>query len=479
MNIIDKMKLVRSSLSLHHKIETAKNLLLKESEINNKTHTLTSDDFNLSVAELIALAKDDLVKLDNYFLQQGYINEYKRKKGELKAKLHKLEIASLGSGGSSYYKTRNPFIDEYCGLGKGYYEKLINNLKIELDIFSFEDLARQDISQKFINFDIKFSPKKIQEFLNEKIDSFIKEELELSTDKTHRLLSYQKQKEDFVIGMVGELVKGYSRNNLKIDYTQIWGKDVILKTSFIETALGMEREGLIEIKDIIYPKIPNQTMVMTSDEFWKYPTIIQLKALPNFDTYCGLIRGKFAPLIREGLTFKKEEKKQETPEKKGLFPLPLNIKNITFKFKNDFDVDVIIGKDIYSSDYKKMGFADKRVKKSEEKTKANDAWVLLVLLSASGGIFPIDSLTGKAKKQKIKQKQLLSKDLRAIFPTIKDDPFYKYDDRDKNYKIKMKLIPEKTFRDDFRDKDIKFKNSKSEPKSYFNEMRDSQNNEDK
>ena len=43
----------------------------------------------------------------------------------------------------------------------------------------------------------------------------------------------------------------------------------------------------------------------------------------------------------------------------------------------------------------------------------------------------------------------------------------------------MKLIPEKTFRDDFRDKDIKFKNSKSEPKSYFNEMRDSQNNEDK
>ena len=62
MNIIDKMKLVRSSLSLHHKIETAKNLLLKESEINNKTHTLTSlaDDFNLSVAELIALAKDDL-----------------------------------------------------------------------------------------------------------------------------------------------------------------------------------------------------------------------------------------------------------------------------------------------------------------------------------------------------------------------------------------------------------------------------------
>src|SRR3989344_6297613 len=101
MDIEDRIRIIEGSLSLHNKIETAKNLLLKESEINNKTHTLTSraDDFNLSVAELIALAKDDLVKLDNYFLQQGYINEYKRKKGELKAKLHKLEIASLGSGG--------------------------------------------------------------------------------------------------------------------------------------------------------------------------------------------------------------------------------------------------------------------------------------------------------------------------------------------------------------------------------------------
>ena len=66
----------------------------------------------------------------------------------------------------------------------------------------------------------------------------------------------------------------------------------------------------------------------------------------------------------------------------------------------------------------------------------------------------------------------------ALFPTIKDDPI-EYNDIEKIYTTKIKLIPDKTFRDDFRDKDIRLKNSKSEPKSYFDEMRNSQNNEDK
>jgi len=130
-------------------------------------------------------------------------------------------------------------------------------------------------------------------------------------------------------------------------------------------------------------------------------------------------------------------------------------KDITIKFKNDFDVDVIIGKKTYPSNYETMKFADKRVKKTNEKAKANDSWQFLFLLSTVKGIFPIDKLTGKDKKQRIKNKQILTKSLKALFPTIDDDPFYEYNDIEKVYKIKINLIPVETFRDDFRDRNIR------------------------
>ena len=323
-----------NAVSLHDKIDSAKNLLLKESRINGKTHTVAffTENFNVSMPELLALAKDNLIELHNYFLQQGYINEYKRRRAELLAKLHKIQIASFGSG-SGYRntpETEKAFSDQYCGLGKGYYDKLVNGMEIRLDVFSFENLSQQqnDMAKKFIRFDIKFSPQKIQEFLDEKIDGFIKYELDLaekvdsiledkivnlSYDKTHRFFSYQKQKESFAIGMVNEFIKGYPKNNLKIDYTQIWKRNEILKVNFIETALAMEKEGLIEIKDIIYPKIGQQT-VITSELFWKYPITIRLKTLsPAFDDYYGTIYRKHKHPKEDSVPQKTiEHERQET-----------------------------------------------------------------------------------------------------------------------------------------------------------------------
>ncbi len=488
--------------SLHDKIESAKILLLKEKEINKKTHNISNlfDSFNLSITELLGLAKEGLLKLDNYKLGQGYINEYRRKGREFGAKLEKLKVASLGDGGSSF-NTHNPFADKHCNLGKGYYEKLINALDIELDVLSFQSLAQQEITQKFLSFEIKLSLDKVRKFLEEKIDSFMRDELNLaervdnflenyisnkSYYKTQRSLSYQRQKEDFSIAIQKELGKGYPPNSLKLDYTQIWDKQTILHTYFLETALGMEREGLIEIKDIIYQKAPYGMMIMTSDEFWKYPTIIQMKILPEFHRYYKILydyKSQKADSVRKMVvdkqpqtTSKSEPKKeivrQGVLKKDLLFPIPANTRweDITLKFKNKFDVEVIIKGKKHESDYEKMGFADKRVKKTEEKTKANDAWDFLFLLSTLKGIFPIDSLTGKEKGKKLKQKQTLSKSLIALFPTIKDDPV-EYNDMERNYKIKIKLIPEKTFRDDFRDRDIKFNSDdKSESEKIFDEM---------
>lgn len=349
-----------NAVSLHDKIDTAKNLLLKENGINGKTHTVASftESFNVSIPELLALAKDNLIELHNYFLQQGYINEYKRRRAELLAKLHKLQVASLGSG-SNYRntpETEKAFSDQYCGLGKGYYDKLVNGIEIRLDVFSFESLAQQnDAAKKFIRFDIKFSPEKIQEFLDEKIDSFMRDELNLSEikddywgnqlrptyHKTHRALGYQKQKEDFSIAIQKELGKGYPVNSLKIDYTQIWDKNTILHTSFIETAMGLEREGLIEIKDIFQQESPHSKMIATSDDFWKYPTIIQMRVLPEFHRYYKTLydyKSQKADAIKKMVQNKQQQATSQNESNKemvGLVLGPLSYKNNSIYYNDN------------------------------------------------------------------------------------------------------------------------------------------------
>jgi uncharacterized protein YqfB (UPF0267 family) len=141
--------------------------------------------------------------------------------------------------------------------------------------------------------------------------------------------------------------------------------------------------------------------------------------------------------------------------------LPQNTRweDITIKFKNEYDADIITGRTTLHYDYEKMGFADKRVKKKDERVKANDSWKFLKILSTNNGVFPLDKLTGKEKEQRKKQKQSLSKILKELFPTVKDNPFYEYDDIEKNYKIKIKLIPIEDFRGDFRDRNIYDKKS--------------------
>jgi hypothetical protein len=190
-----------------------------------------------------------------------------------------------------------------------------------------------------------------------------------------------------------------------------------------------------------------------------------MKILPKFNEYYDAVYKKYNPEkiiqtneINPQNTPQNNNQKEEPKKETLLFPVPQNTRweEITIKFKNDFDVNVIIKGKEYTSNYEKMGFADKRIKKTNEKAKANDGWQFLFLLSTSDGIFPINKLTGKEKKQRIKQKQSLSKSLKKLFSTIEDnDPFYEYNDIDKNYKIKIKLIPIETFRDDYRDKDIK------------------------
>ncbi|MEK7663878.1 MAG: hypothetical protein AAB340_00285 [Patescibacteria group bacterium] len=350
--------------NLHLKIKTAKILLLKENEIKNKVHTFASLDnsFNLPIDGLFALANQDLIQLNNCLLSQGYINEYRRKRKEFEVKQYNIMIASVGSGHSSNPKEtdawKNYLTDKYCNLGKGIYDELTKNFQIETDAFTFQSLAKNDIARAFLSLKVKIYPKRIKDFLDRKIDLFIKDELDLSGKpmemfsdkfanlyKTQRFLSYEKQKECFAIAIENLTnEQGYPLNNLKIDYTQIWEKEMILQTNFLETALGMEREELIEIKDIIDP-IPKNLIVATSDLFWKYPLTIKMKILPDFNKYYELVSKKYNP--KDTLKEDKPEPEKTSIKKEDIIDsiesqkdtrneVIFDYNNVSFSFSGEF-----------------------------------------------------------------------------------------------------------------------------------------------
>lgn len=249
--------------NLHLQIETAKKLLLKEPFINQKKHTFgsLSENFGITKEGIIALAKNDLVGLDKYFLHREYINEYRKDRKELEAMLHKLEVASLGSGRSfDTWKTfKNTLSDKYCGLGKALYTQLENSIEIEINAFSFHSLIENLRARKFISSTLSFSKPKIENFLDEKTGLFIKNELELSSNKQESFFSYEKQKTDFTKTLQQQITQGYPANNLRVNPKE-WGKDYLVKCNPLETALAMEKEGLIKIKDIIKSQIHIQVL---------------------------------------------------------------------------------------------------------------------------------------------------------------------------------------------------------------------------
>jgi len=474
--------------SLHSKIYTAKKLVLKKEEIDNKRNTFAtlSDNFNLSKESLIDLHKDGLIVINDCVLSNIYIVNYHQKRKEFETQQWRGLVASGSGNNPKKIKGWDSYLtDKYCGLEETIYQELIQNGKIDVNILDFENTIDNEpspIDCISFNLEVYLHLEKLEEFLNKNTDSFRRDELDLSDDKTRRFLGYQTQKEHFAIGIIKETNKGYSPNNLKIDYTQIWQKDSILQTNFLETVLGMERDGIVKIRDII-EQIPKKLAVITSDTFWKYPTIIQIRLLPSFWMYYNVVYKKYNQTQSSQIPQEREQKKDliqnhKEPQKKDLqentlFPTPENTNwdDITIKFKNKFNVTVVIKGKEYESTYEKMGFADRRIRKPEEKAKANGSWNFLYLLSTLEGVFPIDKLTGKDKGRNKKLKQSLSEVLtKVLFPNVKGDPFYDYNDREKIYKIKIKLIPEKDFIDDFRDNDIESKSdSEYKTEDYFNE----------
>lgn len=186
-------------------------------------------------------------------------------------------------------------------------------------------------------------------------------------------------------------------------------------------------------------------------------------------------RGEFANIkldVENFLSFKNEITHlynkafpSEITKKPGI-QIPPNTKweDIKIKFLNGHDVKIEVNGNKFDSDFKQMGFEDKKSR------RPNKQWELLhQLLQKEGAISWQDAPEGKNTKSKgieqafgfeqeedneeqenrgfsygrsadsvKKTKQLLSATLKAFFQ-IKDDPFFPYH-KEKAYKIKIHLI---------------------------------------
>ena len=122
-------------------------------------------------------------------------------------------------------------------------------------------------SLETMDFELRVQPDRIKKFLNEKINLFIKDELDLSDYPSQNLFSYEKQKNDFISAIMILVGKGFSSKNFKISHYGIWN---VRRASLVETALAIEKEGLISIKDIL--TVPEERIIMD---------IISEKLLPH------------------------------------------------------------------------------------------------------------------------------------------------------------------------------------------------------
>lgn len=133
-------------------------------------------------------------------------------------------------------------------------------------------------------------------------------------------------------------------------------------------------------------------------------------------------------------------KKVESSDR-SIFPytLPKGIQwqNIIIKFLNDEDVETIVNRITYHTNFKEMGMVGKG-----KKPTPSVQWIFLKVLAMNNGEITIKD--SDARPLYKKQKQLLSESLKQFFK-IDYDPFYPYhsstEKEGNSYKIKMTLIP--------------------------------------
>jgi hypothetical protein len=148
-------------------------------------------------------------------------------------------------------------------------------------------------------------------------------------------------------------------------------------------------------------------------------------------------------------------------------PLTESWENIEIRFKNNHDITLRMDGNESDSDYEKLGFADTR-QNSKQNSSYIKSWSTLILFSTQNGRIKMNIYAGnKAKKELFKKnKQDLSKRLKAYFG-LQDDPII-YNEKNEEYQIRIKLVSPPEFRDAWSDRHISESDDrKLPPKEYL------------
>ena len=143
-------------------------------------------------------------------------------------------------------------------------------------------------------------------------------------------------------------------------------------------------------------------------------------------------------------------------------PLTDAWENIEIRFKNNHDITLKIDGQESDSSYEDLGFADTRQNSSQNSSYVK-SWSTLILFSTQNGRIKINTYASNKSKRGLfkKNKQDLSKRLKAHFG-LKNDPIA-YSEKNEEYQIKIKLVPSPEFRDSWSDRHISESNIKKQP----------------
>jgi len=141
--------------------------------------------------------------------------------------------------------------------------------------------------------------------------------------------------------------------------------------------------------------------------------------------------------------------------------------NIEIRFKNNHDIALTIDGEERDSSYEELGFADTRQNSSQNSSYVK-SWSTLILFSTQNGRIKMNKFASKKAEKDLfkKNKQDLSKRLKAYFG-LKDDPIT-YNEKNEEYQIKIKLVSPPEFRESWSDRHISESDDKKlPPKEYL------------
>lgn len=279
-------------------------LLLKSKVFENKPIDIqyignqTVINGSYLIEPLQNLFNNKIISFKNEEISDNYITAYRKKRKEFEAKEYTLMVAGSGGGsrGYDFRKTdtwRLYFTDKHCGLNKDLFDKLEKNkkvrIKIDDKIFEMAKTSREINLFFYFKFELSIDKEGLKKYLDSYLNDFIGNKFN-SGEK----YAYARQAQEISLVIQKLIGAGYPRESLLLDQAQIFpkGKTDVRPTDgqqiatiklydFIHTLIAMEKEGLLEILDLLYQKEKN-SFILYSGWTWEDYIKIRIKLTDKF-----------------------------------------------------------------------------------------------------------------------------------------------------------------------------------------------------